>query len=338
MSRFHDHFQSSCSVSSLHDLVTTEVQNHKMSREFLAFTKTGVVWRNEIEQLDHRMPCIHEMLQPVRMLIYRLLCISNITEYGQAKFNGFEKKKIDIHPYVENSMHSLRRLPFEIKLSFVFNALLNYPSYYHHIHLTQRDITRGMFWIDVHKHKISDISGETEDYLHAMLTCASLLFAIKHRIMVSLPSMLLTSFCCALDIVPPKLAARPGPTGVTIASQFMVILQHARWITSLAGLHEQLPLPSTIFQPFIYIPLHGTAFKIARKEKFYGEDTIAKEFFINICSEKEFIKFQDLIKKLALDDLTTAFPTIVSQYINTKRDIQTRLSGVKSRSKVGKKK
>jgi len=120
-------------------------------------------------------------------------------------------------------------------------------------------------------------------------------------------------------VISPKLAARPGPTGVTIASQFMVILQHAWWITSLLGLREQLPLPSTIFQPFVYIPLHGTAFKIARNEKFYGEDTTTKEFYNRIRSGKEFINFEKLVKSHYFNN--DSFFDVVHQYIRTKRDL-----------------
>ena len=301
--------------SPLHIMVTTEVQNHKISREFMAFTKTGVVWRNEIEQLDERMTCIHKILEPVRRLIYRLLCIRNISEYGQLNVNRFVKERIRLCPYKEHTMHSLRRLSFNAKPIVVFNALLycslEFPSY----HMDDSDM-------------VVRCSGETEDHLHASLTCTCLSFAIKNRVIINphyVTPVVLACFCCALDITPPKLAARPGPTGVTIASQFMVILQHARWIASLLGLHEQLPLPSTIFQPFVYIPLHGTAFKFAQKEKFHGEDMRIKEFYCNICSGKEFIKFENLIKRLSCVEIRDIFPTVVFQYINTKKDILTQL-------------
>ena len=85
-------------------------------------------------------------------------------------------------------------------------------------------------------------------------------------------------FCCAMDEVPPKLAARPGPTGVTITAKFMVVLKHARLLVSLLGLEELLPSPSTVFQPFIYIQLHGTTFKISLKECYYEDVEFLKYY------------------------------------------------------------
>jgi len=81
-------------VSPLYDYVAEKVKNHEMHKNFLSFTKTGVVWRSEIEQLDERMPCIHEILQPARKLIYKLLCIPRVTEYGQLGIDGYTKVEI----------------------------------------------------------------------------------------------------------------------------------------------------------------------------------------------------------------------------------------------------
>ena len=120
-------------------------------------------------------------------------------------------------------------------------------------------------------------------------------------------------FCCAMDEVPPKLAARPGPTGVTIAAQFMVVLKHARLLASLLGLEELLPLPSTVFQPFIYIPLHGTAFKISRKERFYNEDAAVLEYYKDVLLNKSYIKYKNLITSA---DCT--YTSEIDQYLRTK--------------------
>ena len=74
----------------------------------------------------------------------------------------------------------------------------------------------------------------------------------------------------------------------------MVILKHARLLASLLGLEELLLLPSTIFQPFIYIPLHGTAFKISQKERFYNDDALVLEFYKYFSGNKTFIKYKTL--------------------------------------------
>ena len=117
-----------------------------------------------------------------------------------------------------------------------------------------------------------------------------------------------------MDETPQKLAARPGPTGITIAAQFMVILKHARLLASLLGLEELLPLPSTIFQPFIYIPLHGTAFKISQKDRFHNEDAEILEYYKDISSNKSFIKYKNLTTSTA----GCCYDSVIDQYLKTK--------------------
>jgi len=79
----------------------------------------------------------------------------------------------------------------------------------------------------------------------------------------------------------------------------------------LLGLEELLPLPSTIFQPFIYIPLHGTAFKNSIKECFYNDDKELSEYYKDLSLNKDF-KFVKLITT------SDCFTTVVDQYIKTK--------------------
>ena len=61
--------------SPMHDSILEKVINNEMDPQFLALAKTGVMWLHEIEQIDKALPCIHDILQPVRRLLYRLLCI-----------------------------------------------------------------------------------------------------------------------------------------------------------------------------------------------------------------------------------------------------------------------
>ena len=321
-------------VSPLYNFIAEEVKNHEMHKNFLSFAKTGVVWRSEIEQLDERMPCIHEILQPARKLMYKLLCVPHITEYGQLGVDGYTKVEIDVNPCKVDTISALRDLPFDQKVVLVFNALLNCQvkfgiekmnddSVVNEIFLLKGIVDQKILGVDL---KDSD-SDEAEDFFRATLTCVCLLFAVKCNLVCEpyITPLIMTCFCCTLGRTPPKLAARPGPTGVTIASQFMVILQHARLIASLLGLHIYLPLPSTIFQPFVYIPLHGTAFKFSQKEKFHGDDVKIKNFYDNMSTNRSFRKFKNLVTS------ADSFATIMNEYINTKRD----LLQVSASSKLG---
>ena len=217
--------------------------------------------------------------------------------------------------------------PFSVvtQLQLMFNALqacmerdIDYIK-----EMDDEDITEEIFLLeDITKQKlpiapIDELKDneKIKEYIGAALTCACISFVIKNKLIPGkyTDPVIIACFCCAIDEVPPKLAGRPGPTGVTIAAQFMVILKHARLLASLLGLEELLPLPSTIFQPFIYIPLHGTAFKIFRKERFYNEDTQIFEYYKDISLNKSFIKYKNLITSA-----DCCYASAIDQYLKTK--------------------
>ena len=308
-------------VSPIHDLIAEKVKKYQMDRQFLALIKNGLLWRDEIEQLDEQLPCIHEILQPVRKLLYKLLCISSVTEYGQQHVDSFVQVRIDVTPCKSETLSALTELSFDIRTKLIFNALLTCTD--QNIGIMDDDsITENIFLLgNVLKQKLPiTVADEPHDiekikeHIGAALTCACILFAIKNKLIPVkyIDAVIMACFCCAMDEIPPKLAARPGPTGVTISAQFMVILKHARLLASLLGLEELLPLPSSIFQPFIYIPLHGTAFKLSQKNRFHNEDKKVLEYYKDILFNKSFMKYRNLITT------TDCFASVVDQYLITK--------------------
>ena len=109
-------------VSPIHDLIVEKVKKYQINRQFLGLVKNSIMWRSEIEQLDDWLPCIHEILQPVRELLYKLLCLSHaVTEYGQHCIDSYVRLRIDIIP---ETLSALTKLPFDVKTKLMFNALL----------------------------------------------------------------------------------------------------------------------------------------------------------------------------------------------------------------------
>ena len=311
-------------ASPIHSIIVEKVLKYQMDRQFLALVKNGILWRDEIEQLDEKLPCIHETLQPIRKLLYKLLCLSRVTEYGQCGVGGFDRLTINITPCAPDTLSALTLLPLDIKMELIFNALLTCNFTSQNIEIMDDDsIKQNIFLLEralrqkspgVAANELKDTE-KIKEYVAASLTCACIIFAIKNELIVKnyTDPVIMACFCCGMDEVPPKLAARPGPTGVTIAAQFMVVLKHARLLASLLGLEELLPLPSTVFQPFIYIPLHGTAFKISQKERFYNEDAAILEYYKDISLNKSFIKYKNLISSV---DCT--YTSVIDQYLRTK--------------------
>ena len=327
----YDFYQSECvsalgfpvSPGHIHDLIVEKVKTYQMDRQFLALVRNGVMWRYEIEHLDQRFPCIHEKLQPVRMLLYKLLCISRVIEYGQCGMDTFDRLKINVKPCKPETLSVLTKLPFSTKIQLIFNALLTCTDPKLDIEdMNDDSISESIFLLENLKQKLhiaaADESEKIKEYIGAALTCACILFVINNKLIPRkyIDALIMACFCCAMDETPSKLAARPGPTGVTIGAQFMVILRHARLLASLLGLEELLPLPSSIFQPFVYIPLHGTAFKISQKEHFYNDDKVVLEYYNDLSHNKGFIKYRDCITTIITP--TDCFADVVDQYLSTK--------------------
>ena len=111
--------------SPIHDLIVGKFKNNKMDPQFLALVKNGIMWRYEIEQIDKALPCIYDILQPVRKLLYRLLCISDVTEYGRRGMRRFVQPEVSVNPCEPETLSVLTTLPFDVRIQLIFNAMLN---------------------------------------------------------------------------------------------------------------------------------------------------------------------------------------------------------------------
>ena len=295
-------------ASPLYKFIRGEVISFRIERDCLPVVKNGILWRDEIEQLDEKLPCIYDdVTLPVRKIIYRLLCCPSVTEYGQHKIDKYVQKQVDvIMPCNPQDLHTLRdKLSLEQKIS-LFVSVMKQP---HRFNMLQ-SFSESLLQIPP-TDRVPDMG--------SLLTCVCFIYSRRNKLIPDeyVTPLLLSCLYCSLGELPPRISSRPGPTGVTISSHFMVILKHARWFLSLLGLHEQLPLPSSVFQPYVYVHLHGTAFKIKQKEKFYGDDVRAKECYNLLCKNEDFKDFQKCIcSDRAIDNIGT----VAVQYART-RDI-----------------
>ena len=150
----YDFYQTECvsasefpvSPTPIHDLVVEKVKKHQLDRQFLALVRNGIMWRYEIEQLDEQFPCIHKILRPVRMLLYKLLCISHVTEYGQYGIDKFGQFEINVIPCEPETLSVLTKLPVSLKVQLMFNALLTCTEQKLSIeHMDDDDIRESIF-------------------------------------------------------------------------------------------------------------------------------------------------------------------------------------------------
>ena len=295
------------SRSPISKCIIDEVIHGQLNPKFLSIVICGKFWRIDVPQLEDDGECIHRRLLFIRRLLYRLVCVNEVMEYGQSFVKSMVfGEKIAIPLCEEKLLDGLRQLSLEQRMLIIFNVFTKGTDVGISPELLETSIT---------------LSPSINLDICAVLSCTCLLYAISHDIVPSeyIFPLILSCFCCSLQEKSPKLAARPGPKGVTIASRFMSILQHATWFASLLGLGQELPLPSAIFQPFVYIPLHITVFKINQKEKFHGEDAEAKEFYRNL-SDNEAAK--DFMHCISDNHAADNFRAVIIQYMATKDQLQ----------------
>jgi len=56
------------------------------------------------------------MIQPACKLLYKILCISHVTEYGQQGVSGFVQENVDITPCKSETFLTLTELPLDEKI------------------------------------------------------------------------------------------------------------------------------------------------------------------------------------------------------------------------------
>ncbi|XP_019854964.1 PREDICTED: uncharacterized protein LOC109583896 [Amphimedon queenslandica] len=271
-------------VSPLYDFVVFEVSSLRLDRKCLPVVKNGILWRDEIEQLDDELPCIYDVLQPVRMIIYKLLCCESVTEFGQSKINEYAQKQIKVNPCMPEDIDTLiEELSREQKISLLVEV---FKEPYHIVLL--KSFTKSFKDIPPTS-RVPDIG--------SLLACVCFIYSYQNKLIPEdyVTPILQAFFYCSIEKLPPRISARPGPKGVTMSSHLMITLTHARWFLSLLGIHQELPLPSSVFQPYVYIPLHGTAFKLKEKQKFHGDDAPAKEYYELLSKNKVFQDFKRCI-------------------------------------------
>ena len=313
-------------VSPLYYTVVSEVSSLKLDRKCLPVVKNGILWRDEIEQLDDELPCIYDVLQPVRMIIYKLLCCKSVTEFGQSKINEYVQKQIKVlSPCMPEDLNTLREeLSREQKISLLAEVFKD-P----YLIFLLQSVTKSL----------KDVPPTTRvPDIGSLLACVCFIYSYRNKLIPEdyVTPLLQAFFYCSLEKLPPRISARPGPTGVTMSSHLMITLTHARWLLSLLGIHQELPLPSSVFQPYVYIPLHGTAFKLKQpKGKFYGDDALAKEYYELLSKNKVFQDFQRCIcSEKAIDNIGA----VCVQYVHTKEAIKELLDKKGSKMSKSKKK
>uniref|UniRef100_A0A1X7UDX3 XPG-I domain-containing protein n=1 Tax=Amphimedon queenslandica TaxID=400682 RepID=A0A1X7UDX3_AMPQE len=186
---------------AIYELVVLEVSSLRLDRKCLPVVKNGILWRDEIEQLDDELPCVYDVLQPVPMIIYKLLCCESVTEFGQSKINEFIQKRIKVlSPCIfPDDLSTLREeLSREQKISLLIEAFKE-PYY---IALLQ---PFAKFLKDIPPtSRVPDIG--------SLLACVCFIYSYRNKLIPEdyVTPILQAFFYCSLEKLPPRISARPG--------------------------------------------------------------------------------------------------------------------------------
>lgn len=251
-------------VSPVYDLIEGEMVGY--SDLAFAAAKQGIVWLNvPYENMTLGQPSILTMLYPLRKVMYSLLGVSMVYEYGRSGSQACKKTEVDVcssKDEVTSSVkhfHLIRGLDRCHKLAMVYSLstmltvqCLDDVMYVVNYVLKSSLTLPEMEWPKLHK--------------LAFLCCSLRMIALLNKISWptlsisddELNALLLASLTCASDgvLLPHIVHVLPSVKAVCIGEWFCDVIDYVSQMSYLVGVTEALPEPRNIFYPMAFIPYH----------------------------------------------------------------------------------
>ena len=288
------------------ELIKKEIKNGNISRNLLSVVNCGVYWCICIDELDSKI-CMYDVLSPLRLLLYSLIEVEEVVEYGQSSIYPdpelSEKRHLmivpvdTITPCSSSILKQLRVLSNQRKMYALLKMITQSAA------LTEESANiNGMLQLTIDE--ASNDSIYVAPNLVSFLTCTCLLTAIRYNILFGTSPMPLVLACILSSTrnPPQKISARPSARAVTIGAQFSCILQHVLELASIVGIN--LCPPADCFQSFMYVPLHTIdakqhekvqGKKKAKKVHMHGNDKELFDFYCMLNGIREVKLFRDYI-------------------------------------------
>ena len=315
--------------SALGELLIPLIFQGKLIAELLSILNCGVYWRSPIVQFEPAT-CVHAKLLPVRKLLYSLVCLDLVSEYGQfVERRGVTLVKVTplpptILPRIRDTLTPQQRM------LALYAALTQDPDF----------VTNPERLCD------AAIAPTIEDPLKQLfdfpplLIYACLVAAAKTGVASpdSLDPLILTCLCTSIGERSSKLMLRPDCRSVTCASQFTSVLEHAYILSSLFNLHDELPLPSELFKVPMYVSFHMVGLGESR---YRGPDGQLQEMYRNLIGALPMAPLKDVVtcggmKGIApFHDMFASSQTILYELLHpsSTRDAKATHSAVASKPK-----
>ena len=249
-------------------MVLSEVREGKLIHDLLPMAANSIHWRSPVvEDVDEpeskdrltasSAKCIDDLLLPIRQLIYKLLGLREVMEYGRT--GGLSYSEIPVQVYGPDS-----RLLLQFRERSKLERVCLLSTFLARATLLKESLADFQ---EPLKHVTLDLSDAVyQALLKPLLLCASLLFSYELRSESRafchdlVPDVYLITGCmCCLGLPPRKVHLRPPSDFVDVATGFACIVKHSYYLASLLGLMEAMPLPGQIYQAATLIPFFQVA-------------------------------------------------------------------------------
>ena len=232
----------------------------------LPVAKKGILWRIMIiENLTLGQPCLSSLLLPLRMVMYALLGVQEVREYGRSQMEAYDEVVVPVCTKPEDielgiqCFNSLRKLKQSGRLVGMFR-LMNKSLEVHSI-ANVKKVVNGV----VHgSQKLPDLPG-CRLVQSAMLCCCLKFIACLNKVSQpplartddELDAILVTCLTCATDgqIMPHIVNVMPSMRTFTVSEWFALILMHCYRVASLVGV-ASCPEPKQMFYQMAFVPFH----------------------------------------------------------------------------------
>jgi 5'-3' exonuclease len=244
-----------------YDMILEETRNGRMIRDLLSMAANSIHWRSVvIEDVDDSvtppLKCIYDLLLPIRHLVYKLLGLQTMTEYGRSTAQPY----IEIPIAVKDSDPSF--LPrFRERSALERLCLLT-------TFLSKAHILATGSLAEFQTPLPLSCAIDSSVYLlliKSSVLCGSLLFSydLRRDSVFGCDHVqdvyLVTTCLCCLKLPLRKVCARPSSHSINIATGFAITIKHSYYLASLFGLHESMPLPGEMYQSAALIPFFHVA-------------------------------------------------------------------------------
>ena len=252
-------------ASPLYHIIEKEAHSGEHSM-LLPVAKKGVLWRTMIiENLTLGQPCLSSLLLPLRKVMYVLLGVQEVREYGRSQMEVYDEVVVPVCTKPEDiklgiqCFHSLRELEHSGKLVGMFR-LMNQSLDAQNI----SDVKKVVDEVVCSSHELPDLPGGRL-VQSAMLCCCLKFIACLNKVSQpplglthsELDAILITCLTCTTDgqIKPHIVNVMPSMRSFTVSEWFALILMHCYEVATLVGV-VSCPEPKQMFYQMAFLPYH----------------------------------------------------------------------------------